>query len=217
MKLRKAWLFLPVLLLATAVHADSVTMKFTGVNGAHDRHYYVSPYFGTMNGAPVTLFCVDLANSVHFGQVWQANLTTITNGSNLSHTRYGSMSNALALYQQAAWLVAQFPSHPTDYVNLQYALWNLFNPSRAPDTGGSNSWLALAAANYGSMNFQSFRVVTNVGPVRRTGQVQEFITTVPAAPMPEPATLALFGTGLFGVATVVRRQTRRAVGHGAKK
>jgi len=94
-------------------------------------------------------------------------------------------------------------------VNLQYALWNLFNPSLAPDSAGSNSWLALAAANFGSMNFGNFRVITNIGPVYLTGQVQELIIIVPPSPVPEPATLALFGSGLIAIANVVRRRTRR--------
>ncbi len=210
MKFRKLWLLLFILVMATTVHANSVTMQFTGVNGAHGGGYYVSPYYGTMDGSPVTLFCVDIANHVTWNQVWQANLTTITNGSNLSNTRYGSLSNGLAHYQQAAWLISQFPTHPADYVNLQYALWNLFNSSLAPDSTGSNSWLALAAANFGSMSFGNFRVVTNVGPVYHTGQVQEFIIIVPPTPTPEPATLDLFGTGLIGIATLVRRRVRRS-------
>ena len=217
MKLRKAWLLLPVLLMATAVHADSVTVKFIGVNGANDGHYYVSPYYGTINGSPVTLYCVDIANTVHFNQVWEANLSTITNGSNLSNTRYGSMPQGLALYQQAAWLINQFPTNSSDYVNLQYALWNLFNPNLAPDSAGSNAWLALAAANFGSMSFGNFLVVTNVAPVYLTGQVQEFIIIVPPAPVPEPATLALFGSGLIAIATVVRRRSRSTKSASAQK
>ena len=217
MKLRKAWLLLPVLLMATAVHADSVTVKFIGVNGANDGHYYVSPYYGTINGSPVTLYCVDIANTVHFNQVWEANLSTITNGSNLSSTRYGSMPQGLALYQQAAWLINQFPTNSSDYVNLQYALWNLFNPGLAPDSAGSNAWLALAAANFGSMSFGNFLVVTNIAPVYLTGQVQEFIIIVPPAPVPEPATLALFGSGLIAIATVVRRRSRSTKSASAQK
>ena len=197
---RFALLLLAVALLAPVAQADTVT--FTGVNGVHNGQFYVSPYYGTINGTPVTLFCVDYRNSVHIGQTWQANLSTLTNGSNLSDTRYGGVANALALYQQAAWLTTQFAANPTDYVNIQYALWNLFTPS-APDTAGSNAWLAAALANYGSIDLSGFRIVTNVAPVTLSGrdQVQEFITVVP-----EPGSLLLFGSGLAAIAGVIRRR-----------
>jgi hypothetical protein len=201
MRIRKLWFLLPILFFAAAVHANPVTMQFVGVNGASGGGYYVSPYYGTMNGVPVTLFCVDIANHVSWGQVWQANLSTITNGSDLSNTRYGG-SVGLAAYQQAAWLINQFATHPSEYVDLQFALWNLFNASLAPDTVGSNAWLTLAAANYGSVNnLGSFRVVTNLGPVTHTGQVQEFIILTP-----EPSALILFGSGLLGLSGFLRRR-----------
>jgi len=38
---------------------------------------YVSPYYGTMNGAPVTLFCDDVLHEVNFGQTWTANVTNL--------------------------------------------------------------------------------------------------------------------------------------------
>jgi len=198
--LRLLFLFAAIAFTCCTAHADSVT--FTGVNGAHDSHYYVSPYYGTLNGVQVVLYCVDIRNSVHVGQTWQANLSTLTNGSDLSNTRYGGAANALALYQQAAWLTTQFASHTNDYVNLQYALWNLFTPS-APDTVGSNAWLQQAALNYSTINLSNFRIITNVAPVTLSGsnQVQEFITVVP-----EPASLVLFGSGMAALAGVIRRR-----------
>jgi len=196
-------------MLAPMVRADStpVTMVFTGVNGSNDGHYYVSPYTGTMNGQAVTLFCVDIINEVNYGQPWQANVTSLASG-NLSNTRYGNSgisplaANAPVLYGEAAWLTTQFASNPSDYVSLQYALWDLMNPGSEPTSYGNvQHWLDLAAANYGSINPSQFAIITNVGPVTLTGQVQEFIIRTP-----EPGTLALLLCGLLALTVFVSRQ-----------
>src|SRR5260370_7952002 len=92
MKTTKILLLLAVMFMLTPMaHADStpVTMVFTGVNGANDGHYYVSPYTGTMDGQAVTLFCVDMINEVNFGQTWQANVTNLASG-NLPNTPYAA-------------------------------------------------------------------------------------------------------------------------------
>jgi len=71
----------------TLAKADGpVYMKFEGVNGANDGQFYVSPYFGSMNGQQVALFCDDIINEVSFGQTWWATVTNL--GSNdFSNTR----------------------------------------------------------------------------------------------------------------------------------
>lgn len=183
------------------MYAASVNMTFDSVNGAQDFGYYVGPYSGTLDGAPAGLFCVDFKNEVTFGQQWDANLTPITPGADLSDTRYGNLPDALTLYQEAAWLTLQYISQPaTQYGDIQATIWQLFDPS-AP-TPGSSSWSQQAASNYLSGDYTNFRVVTNLPPVLPSGQVQEFLTVVPPGQVPEPGTQFLIGLGLVCVSRV---------------
>src|SRR4030081_1400831 len=92
---RVLWVLAALLLSTPFAQADSTTtMQFTGVNGANNGVYYVSPYTGTMNygtssAQAVVLFCVDINNEVSFNQVWTANVTSLASG-NFSNTRYGN-------------------------------------------------------------------------------------------------------------------------------
>lgn len=216
MKFGPALGLLAVLLLAAPfAFADggTVTVEFTGVNGANNGVYYVSPYYGvinpgTSNAQGVVLFCDDLKNEVYFGETWAANITnlgTAVGTNNFSNTRYGGVAGSPVLntpgdsptlaYEEAAWLVTQFASNQNDYVNLQYALWDIMNPGSYSNSDVTN-WLNMAAANYGSVNPYNFEIITNAGPLSLTGQVQEFIVenTMPA---PEPGTLALILSGVL--------------------
>jgi PEP-CTERM motif len=220
MKLSKPlWILAALLLLTPLAQADgTTTIQFTGVNGANNGVYYVSPYTGTLNygtssAQTVVLFCVDINNDVSMNQVWNANVTSLASG-NFSNTRYGNGSvnpnlggmNPQTLYEEAAWLTTQFSSHSGDYVSLQYALWDLMTPGAEP-TNYANAdgttvaqWLALAAANYGQINPASFVIATNTGALAYTGQVQEFIVQTP-----EPTTGVLLLFGLASMFLLFRR------------
>jgi PEP-CTERM motif len=218
---RTIWILGLLLVLTPLAHADgTTTMQFTGVNGVNNGVYYVSPYTGTMNygtssAQTVGLFCDDINNDVSIGEVWTANVTNMASG-NLSNTRYGSTinpnytnsANALKLYEEAAWLVTQFGSHTSDYVSLQYALWDLMSPGAEPTSYSENGitvsqWLSWAGTNYGQINPANFEIVTNVGPLAYRGQVQEFIVETP-----EPATvvLLLIGMGAMFLFALKRQQ-----------
>ncbi len=217
MKFSKIFGFLVVaLMLVPLAKADGpVTMVFTGVNGANDGQYYVSPYTGTLNGQAVTLFCDDIINEVNFGQTWQANVTnlgTAVGTNNFSQTRYGGVStsavfgNPSLAYEEAAWLTTQFASNPGDLVNLQYALWDIMNPgSRGNGNADVQNWLLLASEDYGTINLNNFEIVTNTGTLALTGQVQEFIVQTP-----EPGTLALLLCGMLALGMLLMNRGRLA-------
>jgi hypothetical protein len=205
-------LFVVGMILVPFAYADGpVQMVFKGVNGANDGQYYVSPYYGTMNGQTVTLFCDDIINEVTFGQTWSANVTnlaTAVNTNNFSQTRYGSVTGSAVLgnpamaYEEVAWLTMQFASNPGDLVNLQYALWDIMNPgARGNGNLDVQNWLTMASLNYGTINLSNFEIVTNCGPLTLTGQVQEFIVQTP-----EPGTLALLICGMLAACVGLLRR-----------
>ncbi len=77
------------------------------------------------------------------------------------------------------------------------------DPMSLPVAGTNNPILR-------SMSQENFHMATTLAAARHDGQLQQFVTAGPTIPAPEPATLALFGTGLIGVATLVRLRTRRS-------
>lgn len=207
---------LAAIALVPFAHADGspINMVFTGVNGANDGVYYVSPYTGTANGQTVVLFCDDIKNDVYIGEKWTANVTNLGNAlstaNGFANTRYGGVSgspvfsNAPVAYQEAAWLTTQFASHPNDLVSLQYALWDIMNPGSEPTSYGNVSyWLGQAAGNYSGINAGDFSIFTNTGNLALTGQVQEFIVHTP-----EPGSLVMLLCGIIAFAAFTFARSR---------
>jgi len=214
---------------SVGLFASTVTMKFNAGSGvaptlADGSADQVGPYTAFINGSPLTtvIFCDDFSDSVSPGESWTANLTILSSG-NLSNTLYGpgliashNLAYATQLYDEVAWLALQFANNvQADWGGIQSAMWQIMNssaPNTNPNVASSPTstayWLLQAAANFGHVNNANVEILTLAsGTKTSTGasSVQEFLVLTP-----EPATYALFGSGLIllSLGTFRRRRNK---------
>jgi PEP-CTERM motif len=189
-------LFLLVLGPLSSASADTVTLTDSG--NIQWNGYAAGPYGANLNGNSISMLCLSFDRQVSLGQTWDVAVNQLT-ATGVANSLYGGLSDALARYQQAAWLYDQIRLNPSDQGDIQGAIWNLFSPG-APDTLGSASWLSQAQAqNFAGYDFSRFRILT---PLDRSADgPQENLMVVP-----EPASMLLLGTGLLGIAGYFRRR-----------
>lgn len=173
--------------------------------------YYVGPFSGTVTSNPtlptISLYCVDVLNSIKWGQQWTANVSSLTGS--LALTRHGDAKRAQ--YRKAAWLTTQYSLNATtQWAGIQAAIWNLLNPGLPNGGSAENYWLGQAntfasSSGYDAYDWSGFRIITDVGAAGRKqgGGTQEFITIHDPHVTPEPATIVLLATGVVGIVGMV--------------
>jgi hypothetical protein len=205
-----------VLVLATlcccsgsALANSTVNMKFTGVGGNSAGGVYTYPYNFSINGnGSLALICDTFDNEVAVGETWKANVSSLLSGEGL----FGSQ----LLDYKAAGLIFKSILNGTLNVNAgNYAIWGLFstnaqNSAYFQSSGAGTidtQYLALAAAASNSA-FNGLLLYTPIAGTQSWGGTpQEYIGY---SPVPEPGSLALFGTGILSMAGIVRRKLRKA-------
>lgn len=202
---------------------------------------YIGPYTGDItSGNPtipgITLYCVDFANEVNFGQSWTANVTNLgpaTTDADMGNTRLGTAAGSVDRYRQSAFLASLFSSW-SDYTSLTYgggtayanqrgvysgiaaAIWSIMtNGFPSTTLGVNNPALAAAMADpfvqlamSTDLSTRNFSNWSVLTDTRLPGGTQEFVVQTTSV-TPEPETYALLFTGfvlLFGVARLKKRK-----------
>lgn len=209
----KLALLVPIICLGVAsmaMKADTLTLNSGTANpsGGSVEIYPYSFQLGTSSGtSTVNLMCLNYDREITSGETWSITEESIPTGNTVMDQDY--RADAI-LYSEIL-----HPQAGVSASEVQYAEWSIFDPA---DLMGSSLFdstaqhlasNALSAANDQQLiNSGYFNQFTLYIPANDTSSgPQEFIGT---ATTPEPSSLMLFGSGLIGMAGVVRRKLVRS-------
>jgi hypothetical protein len=195
--------------LLAAVAFGATTMFGTTVSVSLGNNPFpngnTSPFLATVGGVSELIYCDDDLHTVYANESWTATETSFNSVvSNISSTvvEFRGLPNATTLYEEAAWLVFQFASHPlADATGIQTAIWDLMtsvNPGSSSNQTTAGYWYGQASSNYTSLTTAQKAELIILTPVAGSqipsthGAPQEFFAVAP-----EPGTYALFGSGLI--------------------
>jgi hypothetical protein len=206
-----------VLGLAPSVFADTASMTLTGAGSNVLNGVYIGPYTASINGTSTPVICDDYADESFIPESWTANVSSL---SNLTSTNHPGQST---LYDEVAYLTLELlgaPKNSLQAAEIQYAIWDVFDPQafadlknfNLADYNAANAYLTDAQNNYSSLTpaqlagfvvytpNTKYAITCGSGPCASTPP-QEFIVYTP-----EPSTILLFGLGLAGLFLLKRRE-----------
>jgi len=203
------------LLLASSAFANTVQLTFIQGTGSGIGGGGVYPYAFYINNSTSYsyLVCDSYDNNITPGETWMATASPLLQG--LSSGLFAGQPNAVLDYKAAGLIFKAMLSGAVSNVDGQWAIWGLFSStakgmSQFGSTGAlgiESTYLALAGTDPNS----AYNGLVLYTPIRGTQSVgglpQEFIGY---SAVPEPGSLMLMGTGLVGLAGVIRKKLAKS-------
>ncbi|HZD30975.1 MAG TPA: PEP-CTERM sorting domain-containing protein, partial [Candidatus Angelobacter sp.] len=164
---------------------------------------------GFFDGLSVPAMCDDYYHDGTPGDQWIAYLTNLGTP-NLAYTRFGNQG--IIPYEEVGWLLLE--AHKTSasqWPDMNYAVWHIFNPT-VPIDSNSQYWINQAMANYRGVDYSKVWIVTPIQIDAPPTGDQEFLFYWDHSPhppiVPEPASLALVGSGSVAALAAFRRSRK---------
>lgn len=215
-----AFLALLLVLFSTGpAFADPVSMTFTGVGGANGGGFYTYPYYFTVSGGPnpgnQALICDSFDNEINAPETWTANVYSLLTAGTPGEGYFSGLAGAQTLYDAAGLIFEAILTGAVSSVQGNWAIWGLFSANAQSNPFYTSSGANVTEAYYLNMAITDVAdgtlpaylagmvVYTPTSGVAGLGGPQEFIGVTP-----EPASLALFGSGLALLAGAIRRRRR---------
>jgi hypothetical protein len=196
---------------AASAHS-TVKLQLASVGGNNAGGVYTYPYNLSSNGgASVAMISDTYDNEVTIGETWKAQEVGLVSGQ-------GLFGNQLLGYQAAGLIfnsilhgtldvnAANFAIRGLFSTNAQNSSSSLFQSSAAGEIERQSLTLAGNAGNAPNSAFQGLVLYSPIpGTQSVNGTAQEYIAY---APVPEPGTMILFGTGMLLLAGMGRRKLK---------
>jgi len=183
--------------MALPVMAGTVNMQFTGLPTGNNYWGVASyPYNISVNdGTNQWMMCIGYYEHIEGWETWQANVVSV---GSLDPAAYPLDYQAAFLFEMA---VADHGADP----NINAAAWYLFEgaPSLTPE---AQALVTLAQGqSFTAGEFADVLLYSAIPGTENTnlGRAQDFLSSTP-----EPGTLMMFGSGMIGLAGVLRRKFR---------
>ena len=188
-----------VFLSLLSLSAEAVTVTLTGVGEAQVRNgVYAGKYELTVDGTTVLAMCDDRLTEVSIGDSWDAMFYTFSDIQSGAPVKFAS--GGIQKYSQAGYLFSLLDGVSlSDRADINLAIWEIMSPGSTTLTTAAQTYYNTATSGaYDAFDFSGIMRVLTPTPLSAS---QEYL-----APIPLPAAVWLFGSGLIGMIAVARRK-----------